>query len=868
MSTHSTFRRAERRDYFAGRYKRVEGEGPVPARIMLIGERPGKNEALRGRPFVGKAGEILNTCLVAANLRREEIYVTNLVKTYDEYRKPTREEIADGLVELQRELEEVSPAIVGLMGTFAVESMLAVERAELGRRHGVPVAWQGRIALPMFHPSGGQYSAADMNMILDDFLRLGAIADGEITVREDEYAGKEEYEEWQGEFYTQTTAAVDTEGSRRKPWCLTLSQHPGRAYLVRPGQRGAFGSRVLLHNSLHDLGVLRSLGIEVREDQFCDTMLLAYHLCVEPQGLKDLAYRHQGMGMVSYRELIAEPSKQHALTFLREIASREWPDPEPYTVLENGVYRTKKFLNVSKYATRAIKDLESGKLDKNGDPPDLRKRWNSWDEAVREPVIEVLGDMPEATLDDVDPETAKWYACRDADATLRIAPLLEQKISDMGLQEAVRVDHAVIPIVDRMQEVGIKLAPTEFWQDIQRKCERQMGQSKYKVYKMTGAEINPASSQQCAELLYDQMGLTPPMMTDSGEQGSTSALALEGLLGQAPVVEPIIEYREAQKIDGTYRRPLQKLCQVGDGRARSTFRLTRTTTGRLSLADPPLHQIPIMTDLGKEIRGGFVAEEGCVLGDWDLNQIEMRLMAHESRDRTLCGMFDSGEDIHTQTACTIFGVSESQLSVNPKNGKVNDYRRSAAKRTGFGIINGITPIGIQNQMILNRSTKADGTHWTEQDCEDMHREWFKMYPGVWQFQQACIAEAQATGLTRESISGRIMYLASIWSPNKVLADTAARNSYVMHTQGGAAALLKRAMATIWTYLKQLWLDYPDYRVEPVLQVHDELLFELTDDPWWKDLVSGLVIDALSNSTKLRVGVEADGNFGNSWLEAH
>lgn len=860
MSTYTP--RSERRSPFVRQYKYVPGEGPVPARLMIVGERPGEKEALAGRPFVGPAGEILDTLLAAADLDRKSIYITNLVKTFAGYSKPTTGEILEAGVELYREIEQVDPEIIAAVGTYAVEFLLQRYRAELEHTHGVPVRLNGRVLLPCYHPAAALYTPETMNNVLDDFLRLAQLADGELEVREDHYLGKEDYQHTDKTSIDAPVIAVDTEGSRQDPWCLTWSQVPGWARLSKTGMK-INSQKVYLHNSLHDLGVLRTMGVELAEDQFVDTMVLAYQLCIEPQGLKALAYRHCAMHQDDYADLVAEPNRTKALEFLLQIAATEWPTPEPYIVLEKGLPKVKKPQGMNRLIDSALRDLAADKCDKNGDPVDLRKRWHNWDDPVKGPVVEVLGEMPVATLDDVEPEKAEWYANRDADATLRIGPILEQKCKDMGLEEAVAVDHAILPMIDRMQQVGIKLAPTSFWDRIENECEAQMGRAKYEVYKLTGAEINPASGDQVAELLYDQLGLTPPKMTDSGTRGSVNAVALESLLSEAPVVQHIMDYNEANKIKGTYVRPLRKLCQIGDGRTRSTFRVTRTTTGRLSLADPPLHQIPIMTELGRQLRDGFIAEEGHVLGDWDLDQIEMRLMAHESKDPELCRLFNEGRDIHAETACSIFSVPMGNLSVGP-SGKVDDLRRIVAKHAGFGIINGITEHGLVNYMILNRCRRPDGEAWTKDDCVWLLGEWFKKYKGVKAFQDACVEEARATGLGRESVSGRIVYLPAVWSPIKYVRETAERMSYVMHTQGGAAALIKKCLAAVWREVCKC----QDFGVEPLLWVHDELLLELPDDECIKAVVNEMMVQILCNTVKLRVPVKASGGFGQTWLSAH
>lgn len=865
----ATFQRADRHSIFAKHYQRVPGEGPKNAKIMLIGERPGEEEAIRGRPFVGPTGELLNVLLTVANLDRKQIYITNLVKTFDNYRKPTDEEVGRDWAELLAEIGEVKPAIVGLMGTFAVEHILRREpggRAELDRTHGVPVQLpnSSTVWLPMFHPAAGLHTPEVMAKVLDDFLRLAQLADGEITVREDEYAGREEYRAWPSQGVPvlnriivptySIPCAIDTEGTRKHPWCLTVSTRPGKADLFKSPI--APSSKVYLHNSLHDLGVLRTMGVELAEGQFVDTMVLAYQLCIEPQGLKALAYRHCGMEMDDYADLVREPGKLKAEAFFHELGSREWPNPDPYMVLDKGMPKVKKPWNISRLVGRALTDLASGKLDKDGNPPDLRARWENWDDEVKAPVVEVLGEMPEATLDDVEPAVAENYACRDADATLRIGPILEAKVEAMGLGPAVKVDHDILPMVDRMQTVGIQLAPIEFWDGIERQCEAQMGRSKYQVYKMTGAEINPASGDQVAELLYGQLGLRPPKMTDGGGRGSVNATCLEQLLGEAPVVEPIMDYTEAQKIRGTYVRPLRKLAATGE-RAHSTFRVTRTTTGRLSMADPPLHQIPILSDLGKQCRAGFVAPDGRLLGDWDFDQIEMRLMAHDSQDRELCRLFNEGRDIHRETAAAIFGCSTHDIVSK------GDLRRQVAKHAAFGIINGITEHGMVNYMILNRCRRPDGGAWTTDDCVTFIAEWFKLYHGVKIFHNNCIAETQATGLARESISGRIVYLPAVWSPNKRIRETAERMSYVMHTQGGAASLIKRSMKAVWDNVcKNRELD-----TDPLLWVHDELLMECPDDPRICE-IDHLMVESMRTTTTLRVPVLVSGGYGRNWLQAH
>jgi DNA polymerase I len=271
-----------------------------------------------------------------------------------------------------------------------------------------------------------------------------------------------------------------------------------------------------------------------------------------------------------------------------------------------------------------------------------------------------------------------------------------------------------------------------------------------------------------------------------------------------------------------------------------------------------------LSTIGKKLRGGFIVEEGNVFGDWDVDQLEMRLMAHDSRDEELCRLFMEGRDVHAETACKIFSVPMSQLSVNAETGKVNDYRRTVAKHAAFGIINGITEKGLVNYMILNRCRRPDGEPWTEDDCIQLLQEWFNYYRGVKRFHRDCMEETRETGLARESIGGRVIYLPQIWSPTKRVRETAERMSYVMHTQGGGQTVIKKAMKVVWKEVCKV----AKFKAEPLLQMHDELLIEMPENKSVMAEVNDLMVKALTTTTILRVPMKASGGYGKNWLEAH
>lgn len=882
--------------------RRVPGCGPMPCKCMFIGERPGWEEATHRpepKPFVGPSGRILDVCLQAAAIDRDECYLTNLVKTYSDYKKPTAQDIADDHDELVNEIICCEPEIIVLVGAYAVSGVLAKEgKSDIDHIHGVPFTvhelfgggLQGEyVVFPMLHPANAIYASEQLSNILDDCLTLGKLIDGEVEpMPPDEYQGREDYRAlagdrvywWLHEREGAREVAIDTEAVAGKPWSVQVSVKPGEAMFVLASDKEGLSHlrqwlrtlkpKVILHNSLFDLTPLAAMGIEFDDGQVEDTMIEAYHLCVEPQSLKSLAYRHLRAERKTYDEMVSPAREQKSLAYLSRITELDghWPLPEPEVIWEAGKSRVYKPQSIVKRTQKILNDWVEYQVGEREKEVDLVDRWRKIDARLRKPVMSELGDMPAADLSDINFDDAVHYAAGDASDTLRIAPPLRAKIKAMEVESALQVDHDIVPMVNRMQETGIRLAGPKFWQDIITQCERQMSRSQHELYVATGRDINPASGDQVAELLYGSkaeggLGLKPPQMTESGDRGSVNAVCLESLLSESPIVQHVMDYTEAQKIKGTYAEPLLELCELGDRRVRSTIRLTRTKTGRLSMADPPLHQIPIMTDLGREIRGGFIAEDGHVLGDWDVSHLEMRMCAHDSRDDELCRLFIQDRDIHTETACKIFSIAMNDLKRDPETGEVKDVRRTVAKHAAFGIINGITEHGFVNYMILNRCKRPDGQPWTLDDCLMLIKGWFEIYKGVKRFQDACVEETRRTGLARETISGRIVYLPQVWSPNKVVRESAERMSYVQHTQSGGAAVVKKSMAVMW---RELFKLRPD--IKPLLQVHDEIVAEMPDDEDTKKQADRIMQHAFTDTVKLRVPLKCSGGFGKDWLSAH
>lgn len=450
--------------------------------------------------------------------------------------------------------------------------------------------------------------------------------------------------------------------------------------------------------------------------------------------------------------------------------------------------------------------------------------------------------MPVATLDDVPLADAVEYACRDADATLRIFPILQARLREMHLEEVYAMDAAVVPMVERMCAVGM-LVDTGHFVSLDAHLSDLMGVESRAVAKAAGCqEINPNSPPQVAELLFGKLKLRPRKKTPTG-LFSTQDKVLEAMRNEHPCIPHIIKYREY----GTYRDDFcLKMVRLldADGRIHPNLQVTRVSSGRLSCKEPNLLGIPVREEMGKLLRSGFVAALGKVYGSWDLNQIEMREMAHQSQDPVLCRRFLNDEDVHQATAADMFGK-------NIHN--VTSTERYAAKRVGFGVITGITEIGLAEQMAL-----AGAEGWDEARCAEAIRGYFGIYRHVKQFMENCRSEARRYGYVRDRW-GRIRYLPGVHSELKWIRAEAERQSHSFKISASAQGILKHAMRAIWE-----WMRVQGEGIEPLLQIHDELLFEINDNPECKAEVDAAVTHFLCNTTKLRVPIRAKGATGPNW----
>ena len=604
--------------------------------------------------------------------------------------------------------------------------------------------------------------------------------------------------------------AVDTEWARDKPFCLSFSSQPGTATVIRADQvqaLTAFNEQLqepetltVLHNALYDLPVLAQMG--VYPAKIADTMVMAYLLQDEPQALKQLAYRHCGMIMTDYKDMVEAKTEELALDYLLQIVSQPWPKPAPVLEWAKGEPKVRQPQNIQR---KALRILKAGK--------DFALKWKTISEG-KEIVEERLGPLRAGELCDIPHEDAVFYAARDADATIRIYPILWERIQSQGLEGTFWRDMRMLPMVIDMMKNGILIDQEKFAelsQYFQTKMDQIQGRIQLQVGKLLDNKVvNPGSSQQMATLIYDKLELHlkggKHKAKKGGKQKSTAAEVLKRYVGLHPVVKDIMDWRGYQKLKSTYADAIPKLVKE-DGRIHTHLKVTRTATGRLSSASPNLMAQPVRSEEGRRIRDCFVAAPGYVLVSGDYSAIEMKVVASESADGRMLEIFWSGGDIHTQTASDMFGIPTDKVDAKK--------HRYPAKRVGFGILYMITAEGLQRELA------ADGVDWTLQECEDKIKAWFRIYSGVADYMKRNGEFAKRYGYVKD-MWGRRRYVPGIRSTNKWIRMEAERQAGNAPIQMGAQGIIKEAMG-------RLVPVYPDLGIKPLLQIHDEILWEMPEE---------------------------------------
>ena len=444
------------------------------------------------------------------------------------------------------------------------------------------------------------------------------------------------------------------------------------------------------------------------------------------------------------------------------------------------------------------------------------------------------------SMRDLQPQEVYEYAAEDADVTLRLKNVLEQKLKEVdGERLFYDIEMPLVPVLAEMELTGVCL-DTAALAETGKNFNRRLAEYEQKIYAEAGETFNISSPKQVGDILFGKMKIVDkPKKTKTG-QYVTSEEVLTQLRSRAPIVDDILNYRGLKKLLGTYVEALPRLINPRTGHIHTCFNQAITATGRLSSSDPNLQNIPIRDDDGKEIRKSFVPEPGCLFFSADYSQIELRIMAHLSQDEHMLDAFRSGTDIHAATAAKIWHVPVEE---------VTPEQRKKAKQANFGIIYGISTYGLAQRMNISNS-----------EARQLIDDYFATFPRVKAYMDEAIATCREKGYA-ETIYHRRRYLPDIASRNATVRGFAERNAINAPIQGSEADIIKVAMIHIFKRFATEGL-----RSRMILQVHDELNFSVY--PEEREQVERIVIEEMENACRLSIPLTADAGWGANWLEAH
>jgi len=440
----------------------------------------------------------------------------------------------------------------------------------------------------------------------------------------------------------------------------------------------------------------------------------------------------------------------------------------------------------------------------------------------------------------VDVERATEYAGEDADITLRLHRVLWPKLESEPKLRSVfeAIEMPLVPVLARMEQTGVLIDMAKLKVQSQ-ELGRRMLELQQRAFELAGRHFSLDSPKQLQQLLYDELKLPVSFKTPSG-QPSTNEEALEALADQHDLPRLVLDYRTLAKLRSTYTDKLSEHVNPRTGRVHTSYHQAVAATGRLSSNDPNLQNIPIRTEEGRRIRQAFIAPAGFRIVAADYSQIELRIMAHLSGDVGLTAAFHGNQDVHRATAAEVFGVPPELVDAN---------QRRAAKAINFGLMYGMSAFGLARNLGIDRG-----------EAQGYMKRYFERYPGVQAFMNATREQAHRDGYV-ETLFGRRLYLYEINSRNQGLRAGAERAAINAPMQGTAADIIKRAMITV-----DAWLASLGGEARMIMQVHDELVFEVRDDA--VDGISAGVRERMAAAAELAVPLIVDIGVGANWDEAH
>ena len=457
------------------------------------------------------------------------------------------------------------------------------------------------------------------------------------------------------------------------------------------------------------------------------------------------------------------------------------------------------------------------------------------------PISDLIGDEADSdTMREVDVAEAAPYACEDADIAFRLANELEGRLKDGNVLDIARdIEFPLIHVLAAMEHTGIRL-DTGVLNEISEGLEERLETIETDIFELAGEEFNINSPQQLGEILFEKLDLPVISKTPTGNP-STKESVLQELSTEHDIPGLVLDWRSTYKLKSTYLDSLGELVNPDTGRLHTSFNQTRTSTGRLSSSDPNLQNIPIRTEMGRQIRRAFVPRDGWRLLAADYAQIELRILASMSGDAAMQQTFREGGDIHTDAAARVYDIDPEAVTPD---------QRSKAKEVNYGIPYGISPWGLAQRMRM-----------PVDEAQGIIKQYRKSYSGVSRLLTELVEKAQDHGYA-ETLLGRRRYLPDIDSSNSNRRSAAERVAVNMPIQGTQADMIKIAMNRIHERLAT-----EDWKTQMLLQVHDELVFEVP--PAELDAVQSLIDTEMREALPLdEVPVVVDMDVGANWLEAH
>ncbi len=478
--------------------------------------------------------------------------------------------------------------------------------------------------------------------------------------------------------------------------------------------------------------------------------------------------------------------------------------------------------------------------DKRHNMDELSRQYLKYDPVSIETLIGKKG-KGQIKMSEVDIEQVKEYAAEDADITLQLSEVLKDLIREQNATDVFeKVEIPLVPVLADMEREGVRV-DADFLKHYSVELGNEITEIEKKIYEMAGERFNIASPLQLGKILFDKLKLDDKAKKTKTGQYQTGEDILMKLSHKSDIVQNILDFRGLQKLKSTYVDALPQLVNPGTGRVHTSFNQAVAATGRLSSTNPNLQNIPVRTEKGREVRKAFIpAGDDFLIMSADYSQIELRVIASMSGDEGMMDAFEKNLDIHTATASRVFGVALEE---------VTKEQRYKAKSVNFGLIYGQGAFGLSENLGISRT-----------EAKEIIDNYFKQFPGIRTYMDEVIENARKKGYV-ETLMGRRRYLRDINSANATVRSFAERNAINAPIQGTAADMIKLAMIRIHKRMKE-----KQYRSRMILQVHDELLFDVHKDEL--EEMSAMIKQEMQDALPLKVPVIAEAGWGKNWLEAH